>query len=597
MSKYLLALSLGPVQEFIAAARRTRDLWFGSYMLSEVSKAAAKFLRDNDATLIFPAPGDDSLLAPDSELLVANHILAEVLENVDPATLAKGARNAAEMRWLEFADAARKAAGESAIRQDIWDEQIRDVLEFYAAWASLNPGAGNNGNGVQEDEYQKVRERLETILAGRKALRDFRQARGRAGIPKSSLDGARESVLSDAVRNSPDLRRRIKVKRQEHLDSVGLVKRCADLPKGGLDTEFVSVVRVAADPWIRRKLAMPEGRRNLEEIGRLCHQDFAPRVKADVYRDFPFDGTPLYLSRLAVLKKDEDLEPHRAALTKIEDILLKRFGRDDQPSPYFAVLKADGDRMGATLSGMQSQEAHRNFSRQLSEFARDARRIIEDHRGCLVYSGGDDVLAFIPVDLCLDAARELHDNFGQKMKAATSQYGSDHAPTLSVGIAIGHCFEPLEDLLRAAREAEHAAKAGTKHDKSDERDGLAVHFSTRGADAIRVRDRWDNELDRRLGRWLDLLLSNRLSDRAVYDFYDLARDYDGWSADSIGELLQKEVERVLRRKRAGGSPLAEDVIELLCKDIKEPNDLERTARELLVARHMSRVFGKGGESR
>jgi hypothetical protein len=31
---YLLAISVGPVQEFIVAARRTRDLWFGSYLLS-----------------------------------------------------------------------------------------------------------------------------------------------------------------------------------------------------------------------------------------------------------------------------------------------------------------------------------------------------------------------------------------------------------------------------------------------------------------------------------------------------------------------------------------------------------------------------------
>jgi CRISPR-associated protein Cmr2 len=42
MTDYLLALSIGPVQNFIAAARRTRDLWFGSHVLSEISKAAAR---------------------------------------------------------------------------------------------------------------------------------------------------------------------------------------------------------------------------------------------------------------------------------------------------------------------------------------------------------------------------------------------------------------------------------------------------------------------------------------------------------------------------------------------------------------------------
>ncbi|MCI5150049.1 MAG: hypothetical protein D3916_11790, partial [Candidatus Electrothrix sp. MAN1_4] len=38
---WLISLSIGPVQDFISAALRTRDLWFGSHMLSEVSKAAA----------------------------------------------------------------------------------------------------------------------------------------------------------------------------------------------------------------------------------------------------------------------------------------------------------------------------------------------------------------------------------------------------------------------------------------------------------------------------------------------------------------------------------------------------------------------------
>ncbi len=45
MSGHLLAVTVGPVQDFIAAARRTRDLWFGSYLLSEISKAAAKAVR------------------------------------------------------------------------------------------------------------------------------------------------------------------------------------------------------------------------------------------------------------------------------------------------------------------------------------------------------------------------------------------------------------------------------------------------------------------------------------------------------------------------------------------------------------------------
>ena len=38
---HLLRIHIGPVQEFIATARRSRDLWFGSWLLSELSKASA----------------------------------------------------------------------------------------------------------------------------------------------------------------------------------------------------------------------------------------------------------------------------------------------------------------------------------------------------------------------------------------------------------------------------------------------------------------------------------------------------------------------------------------------------------------------------
>lgn len=42
MTTHLLQIVLGPVQEFIAQARRTRDLWYGSHLLYEVSRAAAR---------------------------------------------------------------------------------------------------------------------------------------------------------------------------------------------------------------------------------------------------------------------------------------------------------------------------------------------------------------------------------------------------------------------------------------------------------------------------------------------------------------------------------------------------------------------------
>jgi len=44
---YSRALSIGPVQTFISAARRTRDLWAGSALLSALAAAAARALLAN----------------------------------------------------------------------------------------------------------------------------------------------------------------------------------------------------------------------------------------------------------------------------------------------------------------------------------------------------------------------------------------------------------------------------------------------------------------------------------------------------------------------------------------------------------------------
>src|SRR5712692_3139887 len=76
--QYLFLVSIGPVQTFIASARRTRDLWFGSWLLSELSKAAAQEIVNASGrnSLIFPAPHDEKLLHPDSRLNVANKIVA-----------------------------------------------------------------------------------------------------------------------------------------------------------------------------------------------------------------------------------------------------------------------------------------------------------------------------------------------------------------------------------------------------------------------------------------------------------------------------------------------------------------------------------------
>ena len=53
--------TLGPVQGFVAQARRTRDFWAGSFILSWLSGVAMRAVQAQDGTIIFPVPGQDYL--------------------------------------------------------------------------------------------------------------------------------------------------------------------------------------------------------------------------------------------------------------------------------------------------------------------------------------------------------------------------------------------------------------------------------------------------------------------------------------------------------------------------------------------------------
>ena len=50
--RFMLMFSLGPVQTFISQARKTRDLWSGSLLLSTLMQAAMERIEE---TFIYPA--------------------------------------------------------------------------------------------------------------------------------------------------------------------------------------------------------------------------------------------------------------------------------------------------------------------------------------------------------------------------------------------------------------------------------------------------------------------------------------------------------------------------------------------------------------
>ncbi len=299
MVKYLITLSIGPVQDFIAAARKSRDLWLGSYMLSEISKAAAKsFYQADNHSLIFPFPKKPEDLEPESDFNVGNKIL--VLMSTDsPKKALENAKDAAKNHWRILAEDAKREAEIKKIKiyNNLWNQQVSDIIELYGAWV-------NYEDGGKKEYYKKRRERLDTLLNARKNTREFKRNPVRqTGIPKSSLDGLRENVITSSMYDKREANkwafRKAGMNDNEYLDCTGVVKRLGADPE-----QFTPLSRIAIDPWLR---GMPDNIdfSSIEQKMRgLIKEGLVSQVKGNKehYCILPFDGQLLYPFRLEAEK-------------------------------------------------------------------------------------------------------------------------------------------------------------------------------------------------------------------------------------------------------------------------------------------------------
>ncbi|MBS5836668.1 MAG: type III-B CRISPR-associated protein Cas10/Cmr2, partial [Neisseria sp.] len=420
MTQYVLTLSIGPVQEFIASARRSRDLWSGSWLLSEMAKAAAKSLFEAGAQMVFPFVDEATKdrLEPcdrmDDNFSVGNKIQVQVdaADDADVRDLVEQAKAAAQSR---FETIARQALRELqapqdlnvTLRNEIWQMQLNDYLEIQATWARIT-----------EKGYSDASQRAASALTARKATRDFTPAHAadawdkRFMLPKSSLDGARETVLLEKANGDADLsdvaRRKLGLSRSEQLDCAGIVKRL-----GGNSEQFTPVTRVAADAWLQ---GLPEN-----ELSNLCNAyeplielNLATRVKGNqgIYADFPFDAQLLYRNRLdAALSDNKNNADVSEKLSNLKNALKPIWHKYGEPCSYWAMLLADGDRMGELLDKAKTIEEHQEITEALSTFAESVPAKMRDFRAQCVYAGGDDVLGFVALDKAVDCADALRQAF------------------------------------------------------------------------------------------------------------------------------------------------------------------------------------------
>lgn len=566
-AQHLILAAVGPVQEFIAAGRKVRDVWYGSYCLSELSKLMAALLAEKGCTLVFPAPEDpDADLRPESELNVVNRVLAVAPDGKNPADLCREMQEAAQAFWR---DLGKKALAEGAglVDEAIFKSQLSDLGEFYAVWASMDGG------------YANARKRVEELMSARKCARIFRAPSWNGfGRFKSSLDGVRETVLRDGAA----ARSRGRIRDGEHLDALGFVKRMGSFKQDRFD----SLVDVAVRTTEARRESDPSFKEDYDQL-RKSGKDLA---KTELDGDIQWPEM-LYEGRLESVLRERARAgetPNSRVAAFQEDVrnFCKKYG---EPEGYLCFLLGDGDHMGKTLDALPDMAAHQRFSRELSRFAKEARGVVERHAGELIYSGGDDVMAYLPLHTALQCASELNSLFGEVMAAACAGRPVT-PPTFSAGLVITHHSESLAEIFERAREAEHHAK------EFGARNALAICQNKRGQRGIQLAGKW-SDLPERMREFIDLYLDKALPSRFGYQLRALSKQCGGkleWK-DKAGDepqpdnVASAELLRVLGRKAVTKETRVK-LLRLLAKygEIKDLSDELIVARQLAAAQAASK---------
>lgn len=319
-----------------------------------------------------------------------------------------------------------------------------------------------------------------------------------------------------------------RLRSRERLCAVALAKRFAvpchlqkQLALGRRVSVFPDIASVAAASWIR-KAGLAEEAGSDSWNGQWLHWRT---------RDQDPDETPPAAetwSRLSAARRN-----HGA------------------PPAYYAVLVLDGDRMGAWLRGDRTisiGEAYNPLIRDyfakmpkgkealtrpkplgpstlaaaseaLSGFASFiVPRIVAAHDGTLIYAGGDDVLALLPMRSAIVCAHAL------RLAFSGDPAGNDGAPdgyyrigdrdllvmgpraSLSAGIAIVHVKEDLRVAIAAARQA-------CKMAKDTGRDALSLAVQKRSGEHANVLLTWPSI--QLFEHWM-MVFEQDASDRWVY---------------------------------------------------------------------------------
>ena len=526
--------------------------------------------------------------------------------------------------------------------------------------------------------YPAIYDLAERVMAAAKAVRPFSQTRQegwRCSLTGETewLTTDREQLKKSYRQQADTLWAKVALKKPswakkgEHLGALPAIKRlwptlfAEDVGKAlavGERVERKDISRFVVsthtmalahqlDQWLERAGLTAEG-----AADRLKHAEpvALPRRLMQRHGRNPALADAKRLPGLLDAADEQDNEAIREQNEKLvcEILGVKRL------EAYYALLLMDGDRMGQMLSGdpqwaisyrdsfhpqvqagfdrlAASQPAIKAYGQQkralspnrhlaisgaLNDFSLTVVRHVveEEHLGRVIYAGGDDVLAMLPVVDALSAAQRLrhaysgidpaHDG-GDDPHGLTLHNGfailkgklmrmMGHTATASCGIVIAHHQAPLAAVRRQLEAAEKRAK------NEGGRDAFSITVIKRSGAALRLTAKWGEPLAL-LNDMRKFLQEEGVSRRAVYNTAEWLHDLPEPEGDAamLSRLLAFQMARQVSLKDKERQAKLKDQAGVLAKCLAElaaqqPKDrLKWLANFMSVAEFLARETRSG----
>lgn len=517
----LLHFTLGPVQGFVSQARRTRDLWAGSFLLSYLAGHAMKAVLEKDGKIVFPNVEDpaDPLLAaimkkPNHSKpnigSIPNRFKAEVPEGFE----ATACRQAILDAWQKVADKVWSRYFkdlENTPHHAIWRRQVTSFWDMN--WViGQDPGERKDNAWLdQRKNWRTYRPTPEpgdkcTLMTSWQELSGFERA----------TQGEKQRKFWETMRSRVPT---LDLGEHERLCAIALVKRLfprvsEDAIGWKLDvSSWPSTSYMAAVPWLRDIQRGEQGQelKDAERAQQLA-LEYPDIVRSNIKEEYrgeyntdltclrsdPFtqlDGQ-LYFRHAIENDKEREYKGDKANAKRALQGHLQKLNDavGHPPSPFYALLLMDGDSLGKLL---QSVEKPEKVSAALARFTEGVDGIVRNCCGKTVYAGGDDVLALLPLDKALEAATALRRSYLDAFDTVlgTERPNDDKGEPLKTTISAGLVFAHFHTSLRAVMNEAHYLLDTVAKD-GNERDSVAVSVLTGGGRTVEWVSSWDEKVDR-----------------------------------------------------------------------------------------------------